>query len=741
MASGKDETRLDRAKSGARDAESGFSPVPTPQGAPHPFPDAGSERKHLVPDWQCRRIGPVSGRYEGEMTVPQAGRYVLELRVDIDPRNVTSAVTNRLSGDLYQVDRIVTPGQPPRSWRTYIESWIVDRPQVDWEDCHVTMNGDVRFWTGEHAATAIAVRIDWSSLGPAGPALVTFTESGGGQRSFSCHKVGDSFRELELEIDVCASVNQEPVLPVYDTHAHQDRPSGLPRRMLSIEQAYEDAGVTVTISPDRSVIDDSDPGFHSWSAAELHDSMETHFSRFSGKWPQWHMWGLMAGLYDQPGVGGIMFDTAIRFGGAGKAPERQGFALFRQHRWFSQLHSGTPMERSWAMRHFLYTWVHEAGHAFNFLHSWDKGRPDSLSWMNYDWRYDQRNGQSAFWKRFEFRFDDEELIHIRHGARHSVMMGADPWSSGGHHEAPNLSSAQVEGDPPLELLVRSLGYFELMEPVHVELRLRNLLSDLPVAIDKRLAPEFGTILLHIKRPDDTIVAYDPIMCAVGDPEVLLLQPGNQTNGEDRYSREIFLTYGGRGFYFDQPGEYKIRAIYQGLGDILITSEPHRLRIGTPSAESDRFAQDFFSDAVGLALYLRGSRSPYLARGAEVLEEAAARFDQSMIGAKIADSLANGLARPFFRIDQSNAKLARVASADPKAAVALTDPALQLLRSADMKECNLAYARLVRRRAAYHQAAGEPEKAREELKTLEVDLSKRGANPSVVNSYRDLRAAI
>ena len=49
------------------------------------------------------------------------------------------------------------------------------------------------------------------------------------------------------------------------------------------------------------------------------------------------------------------------------------------------------------MRQFLYTWVHEAGHAFNFLHSWDKGRPDALSWMNYDWRYDQRNGADTFW--------------------------------------------------------------------------------------------------------------------------------------------------------------------------------------------------------------------------------------------------------------------------------------------------------------------------------------------------------
>ena len=97
----------------------------------------------------------------------------------------------------------------------------------------------------------------------------------------------------------------------------------------------------------------------------------------------------------------------------------------------SDLVNGPPQnqDEAWAARHFLYTWVHEAGHAFNFLHSWDKGRPDSLSWMNYDSKYDQRNPTLGFWKKFAFRFDDDELIHLRHGNRASVIMGGDPWSS------------------------------------------------------------------------------------------------------------------------------------------------------------------------------------------------------------------------------------------------------------------------------------------------------------------------
>jgi hypothetical protein len=126
-----------------------------------------------------------------------------------------------------------------------------------------------------------------------------------------------------------------------------------------------------------------------------------------------------------------------------------------------------------AMRKYLYVWVHEAGHAWKLLHSWDKGRPSALSWMNYDWKYDAINGADTFWARFFMRFDDEELIHIRHGDRKTVIMGGDDWGTGGHLEAPPAAALEAGPGQPLELAVRCKPYFMLMEPVSVELRLRN----------------------------------------------------------------------------------------------------------------------------------------------------------------------------------------------------------------------------------------------------------------------------
>ncbi|NIN69588.1 MAG: hypothetical protein GTO63_33880, partial [Anaerolineae bacterium] len=173
---------------------------------------------------------------------------------------------------------------------------------------------------------------------------MTFTEVGGGTSSYSCDRKSSAFREVTLEVDVCQSVNTQPILPSYDTQAHSNRPSDLPQRTLTIEEAYDEAGIDVTINPTRSIIDDTALPDTNWLPSELHDAMETYFSRISGSWPKWHLWGLLAsGVFEDPvigllpGVAGIMFDAAAAYGGAGEPPERQGCAVFRNHWWFNDL--------------------------------------------------------------------------------------------------------------------------------------------------------------------------------------------------------------------------------------------------------------------------------------------------------------------------------------------------------------------------------------------------------------------
>lgn len=696
------------------------------------------------PDFRCiRLIGSITGEYASKNII---GRNLV-LRVDIEPRS-NSPSMNRISGDFYMTYlSSFAPGKPPKIYTVYEKSWIVDSPSLNWTRCSVGITGKVRFWKGTHPITDIQINIPWL-YGKIGPAEVTFLPLDGTKEQYTCSFTSDCFRSMNLEVDVCKSVNAEPILPIYDTYTHSDRPVELTKRTLDIEKAYWEAGVKVVIdSSERTIIDDSDPKFDRWSPAELHDAMEQHFSQYPRKWPQWKMWGALVGLYDDGdnGTAGIMFDAGTAYGGAGRPPDRQGFAIFRNHSWFNKLVPDTPtnLDQVEALRTYLYCWIHEAGHAFNLLHSWNKNRPCSLSWMNYPHYYKPRfNCPGEFWSQFMMRFDDEELIHIRHGDLSSVIMGGDPWASGGHFEMTSSVMAPIIGELPLELLIRSKKYFDLLEPVVIELRLRNLI-DVPIPIEEKLKPEYGNTLLFIQRPDGKIVEFNPIFCQLAKPSIRILNaPGCGIEGDDRYSDTIFFSYGKGGFYFDMPGEYTIRAFYNADG-LLIPSNVQNIRIGSPiSRDYDITASEFFTYPVGMSLYLHGSQSPFLSEGMDLLTCLAETSPDTMLGAKVGSRIAPSIGRPFFRIIGNT--LTMTHDAEPRKALQMTEPAVELYRSlkgTEAKLTNISYNKLIRGRANFLTRLGQKTKAKEEVSVLKDDLSERGVNEVVLNEIDALEKTL
>lgn len=714
-------------------------PVP-PGPGPFPLPDPPPLPPGPVPWppedwWRCWRSTAISGRYEGRQGGAALIGSSLDLRLDIDPRrNLEGPVLNKVSGDFYST-RFVRVGGRFQLVKTYVESWIVDRPTVSITRCNAHITGTVRYWKGTHPATTVKIVVSWSQGAITG-AVATFTSGGTAGQPYACEYRSDCFRDINLELDYCASVDSEPKVPVYNTHLHNNRPADLSNRTITIESAYRDAGVAVTVDPVHTVIDDSAAGFSSWSVGELHDAMETSFGKFTSGWPAWNMWGIQAGIFDNAGVGGIMFDAAAGFGGAGRGPDRQGFAVFRNHSWFTNLvTTPTTQDQAWAMRHFLYTWVHEAGHAFNYLHAWDKARPDSLSWMNYDWKYDQRNGADTFWGNFRFRFDDDELLHLRHGDRAAVIMGGDPWASGGHLESPAGSMTVSGPGSDVELMLSSKPHFDYMEPVAIEFRLRNT-SDAPLLVDGRLDPRFGNTTVYVQKPNGTVVLHESVVCFYGLPEPVTLAPaGGDSDGSDRYSELVQLAFGVEGFAFDEPGQYLVRAVYSTDG-IVQASNTLPLRVGFPvTREEDRFAPEFFTREVGLTLAFEGSMSPYLSKGLDTLTEAAERFGGEPLGVKAATAVAQSVGDDFYR--RKEAKLVKHHSADPERALALTDPGLASYREGGGAANNLAYRNLVELRTGLHVMADDAAAAKSEVEKLAKDLGSRGANPAVVAQVKEL----
>lgn len=189
-------------------------------------------------------------------------------------------------------------------------------------------------------------------------------------------------------------------------------PSGGVSRTLSILTSYGEAGIEFRESSAAYQI--TNPGFGPWSDSELHHTMTNHFSLY-GDDSQRKVW-LFAAIEHElgPDLYGIMFDQIGR--------QRQGCATF---------HVGIGEATAEQQRLQLYTYVHELGHCFNLLHSWQKSlanpptvnRPDAMSW-----RFP--GGPRAFWSSFGFTFDGPELRHLRHGFRNNVIMGGNDFSIG-----------------------------------------------------------------------------------------------------------------------------------------------------------------------------------------------------------------------------------------------------------------------------------------------------------------------
>jgi hypothetical protein len=683
---------------------------------------------------QAGEVGrhPISGSYEGETTGPTARRYLV-LRIDVDSRGPYSATMNCVSGDFFELARQPPDEVPGGSRRVYVGSWIVRRPEIVFSSSGMEITGEVDFWVYAPRRTFMQMHVDSTQVEPIATAV--FRDAVGSEIKYVCKKASDCFREVSLEVDICESVSTlTPRLPEYEIYSHSERPPDVGNRILTLQGAYREAGVCIILVGDPDVIDDAPRGSNLWSAAELHHAMEHYFAGYSGEWAAWRAWGIIATRFEIPEVGGLMFDSSAATGGAGLPPERQGLAVFGQHWWF-RLQTTAPSkndDEAAANRKFLWTWVHELGHVLNLVHPNHTG---DLTWMNYDWRYEADSSRGSFWRKFRFCFADDELLHIRHGNRSSVIMGGD-LASGDHAAADRTIDSGLDnrGISPIGFLVRSKQYFSFMEPVFVELRIRNL-TPTPVEVDTRLRPDFGLVDLMIERPDGCRTRYSTPMHLDSEPALKMLQPtGPMTDGSDRHSEYVFLSYGSKGFYFDVPGEYFVKAAYYGCGGMATVSNRHRVVVGAPSSTvEDRLSQNWFSSSMGMILYLQGSPSPFLSKGVDLLNEVMERFPGSMIAVVAAEALARTAGMDLFEIDRgSSPALRRIHSADTTRAVEILDQAIRFFKQARSRHFNIPYHRMARRLSDYKRIAGDERGARSVLRELGKDLEARGVRKQVIS---------
>ena len=527
----------------------------------------------------------VFGRYRAQL-----GSFELELRVDIDGANALQKV----SGDYYQMLGLT---------KTYFGSFMVDSISKTIVNGIIIITGTASTtWATSFNKVKLAIK-QTTIFQPLAPALLQWyhnTTNAPGAL-YVCTHFNRAFRTVKLEQDCTAGV--VPFI-AYNTGL---LPSGGPSRVLSINTAYQEAGVEMINAGVTNLVPivNITPPADKWSNAELHAAMVSNFNLYQNT-PQWAVWLLHAYEHELgPGLYGIMFDQ--------QGLQRQGCSVFYRGI------GGTTAEQH---RLQLYTCVHELGHCFNLLHSWQKSFatppkpniPNSLSWMNYPWGYP--GGAAAFWNNFPFQFDPVEVAHIRHGFRNNVIMGGNPFIQGSSlRDADTLFEDPIEPHPSLYLELETKNSYMYGEPVLLETKLKTS-SNRSTQVVSNLHTDYGFVTIGIKKPSGEVVTYEPLAERCTAPSYAVLNATNPSIYASSY-----IGFGKDGFIFDQPGNYKIKGIYYHEDGSRIVSNTISLRVKSPvTAKDDEIAETMLMDEVGYLLTFRGSDANYLQKGNDALQQ-------------------------------------------------------------------------------------------------------------------------
>lgn len=622
----------------------------------------------------------ISGLYHG-----QDGDSRLELRVDVDG----ARPTGRVSGDLFTVSGATT---------SYAGSFVADSPAVRSEGGETRVEGRGRF-TFDTTATDVLVVISGAGA--------TATVAG---RRYDVAFLSPYFRSVLLEQDSVLGA-----VPFVSYHTGSlPGPAGSPPRELTVAAAYAEAGIELRVAEPEVIPVDGSGADLVWDDAELHHAMTRHFDSY-GDAAAWRVWLLVASRHVR-GLRGIMFDYQDDH-------QRQGAAVFHD-----AVHGTRPEDRRAQLR----TYVHELGHAFNLLHSWEKHLatpplplgPEAgfgdLSWMNYAYSY-RPGGEPAYWSAFPFHFTDSELAHLRHGFYRDVVMGAHGFGIGAAEIEP--FEQPVEDHSGLRLELRGKEAYELGEPVVVELKLSR--TGGPRTTHGHLHPDSGFTQVSITRPDGATVLYRPMLrqCVDDAPQITL------DDGNPALYRSAYLGHGRDGHLFQQPGEYHVRARYVAADGSHVVSPALLVRVRRPATPDDhRVAELMLGDEQGQLFSLLGSDSPALRSGNEALDEVIDRYGAHPLAGYA--RLVKGLnaEREFKELVPGEGL--RVRPPDPKQGIRHLS---RVVREAGVDNITL---NLVMRRLARAEARqGDLGRANAVLDRMVATFQAKGVNPIVMGQIR------
>jgi hypothetical protein len=643
----------------------------------------------------------ISGLYS--MT---SGSLKLDLRIDIDGNRPMRMI----SGDYYNINGGTI---------TYFGSFRIDSISLNVDQNMVTIEGIANTsWITSYQRARITIQRTLMSQ-PRASATIRWLNNQGQEGAVStCQFVSVYFRRIIHEMDF-----EEGITP-FTNYNTGSLPSGGPERVLSITTSYNEAGIDFPQITGNLISSNETQG-DTWSDVELHASMVHHFSLFR-ELPQWSIWTISCKTYHDlgPRLLGIMFDQ--------QGLERQGCAVF-----YGRI-GGTSTEN---LRSQLYTHVHELGHCFNLMHSWQKSfadppvpnRPSSLSWMNYPQNYPASNNQETnariFWSLFSFQFDDLEIKHLRHAFRNNIILGGNPFTKGAalHSEQDiHLFDNPIEDHSDLHLQLKSHKQFYIQsEPVVLELKLSTKVK-YDKLVHTELHPKTGFVSIGILTPGGKFVKYENLIDYLKIPETTILNDNNPAVYDSAY-----IGYG-KDLYFDQIGEYVIRAIYHTLDGSEVLSNVLIIKVVNPLNKPDQqVANLLLGEEQGQSFYLKGL-SPVLPNASNAFDTILKEYPDNTLAVyvKFIEGLTKG--REFKFIEDEKIKVLK--KPEPDKSIPLLEQVVEKSTKNQGLD-NISANFVMRKLSQQHLLNKDRKKAQEVMDEMIGFFSKKDLNSNVINTIK------
>ncbi|XP_039251998.2 uncharacterized protein LOC120329438 [Styela clava] len=568
---------------------------PTPAGVSGPPPSKRFRDTAIV--------NPCSGRYEGG----ERGLAV-QLLVDVDKTRKYYEELNIISGTVSTKNAKDAP-------------WSVDASAVYFTIIPRTLN--VSGGTSNNRDATASIKATFSDGTKAGGSLaVKLTKAKNwsakidleidGQSKLSLNGIERQslfFKDIKIDIDY----TDKMVWPIVELFNLGAPPAGMSDRKIDAFSAFEDAGLKLHYNEaDSEKVEDPTPN-NPWSKSDLFDVMMHYFDETEQS--DDNIWCMMGTTPPDKRYMGFSFDK----------DGRHGFGLFTGHSSFSDLDSDNIVLKNEAQRRLLHYLVHECGHCLGLKHPFEIGAPNSLSWMNYAWKYDVSHQPGSFYSDFRFSFSDQELRLLRHSPGKefrtacSQTILADVMGSGYKvkSEAPDVTVANdnddineesdVVDDPGvlaskrpkrkivLDLRIRSEPFVK-GQLLSFEARIKNV-GKLPALIEGDLSLESGNLQLYLTSPTGVVQVIDPFVRPIqsGYTKPLVLYTPEDEEGHDRYNELVIVGEGPDGYQATTPGRYELRAVYNG-GRYKVTSATYPLHIVENTDEDDETSNQILSAA-------------------------------------------------------------------------------------------------------------------------------------------------